>query len=61
MHKHKFLILSRFGDFMTCSERFSIFSEGSLSQLWNAVGRENLIYMLIGHSYTQIMNNVTLE
>ena len=37
--KHKLLILSRLSDFMTCSERFNIFSEGSLSQLWNAVGR----------------------
>ena len=38
-HKHKLLILSRLGDFMTCSESFNIFSEGSLSQLWNTVGR----------------------
>ena len=29
---------------MTCSERFNIYSEGSLSQLWNTVGRENLVY-----------------
>ena len=24
MHKHKLFILSRLGDFMTCSERFNI-------------------------------------
>ena len=36
-HKHKFLILSRLSDFMTCSERFNIFSKGFLSQLWNTV------------------------
>ena len=38
-HKHKLLILSGLSDFMACSERFNIFSEGSLSQLWNTVGR----------------------
>ena len=46
-HKQKLLILSRFSDFMTCSEHFNIFSEGSLSQLWKAVGRyvnQTLIY-----------------
>ena len=35
--KHKLLILSRLSDFMTCSERFNIYSEGSISQLWNTV------------------------
>ena len=38
-HKHKLLILSRLSNFMTCSERFTIFSEGSLFHLWNTVGR----------------------
>ena len=38
-HKHKSLISSRLSDFMTCSECFNIFSEGSLSQVWNAGGR----------------------
>ena len=40
-NKHKLLILSCLNDFMTCSERFntSIQSEGSISQLWNNVGR----------------------
>ena len=38
-HKHKLLILPCLSDFMTCSERFNIFSEGSLSQLWNTVRR----------------------
>ena len=28
-HKHKLLILSSLSDFMTCSERFNIYSEGS--------------------------------
>ena len=37
--KHKLLILSRLSDFMTCSECFNIQSEGSISQLWNTVGR----------------------
>ena len=26
-------------DFLNCSERFNIQSEGSISQLWNTVGR----------------------
>ena len=38
-HKHKLLILSCLSDFMTCSERFIIQSEGSISQLWNTEGR----------------------
>ena len=38
-HKHKLLILSCLSDFMTCSERFNIKSEGSISQLWNTEGR----------------------
>ena len=33
--KFNFFILSRLSDFMTCSEHLIIFSEGSLSQLWN--------------------------
>ena len=33
------LILSRLNDFMTCSGRFNIQNEGSISQLWNTVGR----------------------
>ena len=33
LHKYKLLVLSRLSDFMTCSEGFNIFSEGSLSQL----------------------------
>ena len=35
----KILILPRFCDFMTCSAHFIIQSEGSISQLWNTVGR----------------------
>ena len=31
------LILSRLSDFVTCSERFNIPSEGSIPQLWNTV------------------------
>ena len=38
-HKQNLLILSHLSDFMTCTERFNIFSEGSLSQLWNTVER----------------------
>ena len=38
-HKHKLLILSGLNDFMTCSAHFYIQSEGSISQLWNTVGR----------------------
>ena len=38
-HKHKLLILSRLNDFMTCGAHFNIQSEGSISQLWNTVGR----------------------
>ena len=38
-HKYKLFILSRLSDFITCSERFNIQSEGSISQLWNTVGR----------------------
>ena len=33
-HKHNLLILIRLSDFMTSNERFNIFIEGSLSQLW---------------------------
>ena len=32
MHKHKLFIMSHLSDFMTCSEPFNIYSEGSLSQ-----------------------------
>ena len=39
----------------------NIQSEGSISQLWNIVGRYNLVYMFIRHLYTQNVNNVTLE
>ena len=49
-HKHKLLILSHLSDFMTCCKRFNIYSEGSISQVWNTVGRENLLYRLIRHS-----------
>ena len=42
-HKQKLLILSRLNDFMTCSARFNIQSEWSISQLWNTVGRKNLV------------------
>ena len=38
-HKHKLFILSRLSDYMACKERFNIQSEGSISQLWNTVGR----------------------
>ena len=38
-HKHKLLILSHLGDFMTCSACFNIQSEGPVFQLWNTVGR----------------------
>ena len=37
--KHKLLILSCLSDFMTCSVRFNIQSEGSISKLWNIVER----------------------
>ena len=56
-HKHNLLILIRLSDFMTSSEHFNIFSEGFLSQLSNTVGRLNLVFMLIRHSYKQIANN----
>ena len=52
---------SLFSDFVTCSKRFNIQSEGSISQLWNTIGGENLVYMFIRHSYTQILNNVMVE
>ena len=38
-HKQKLVILLCLGDFMTCSARFNIQSEGSISQLWSTVGR----------------------
>ena len=38
-HKHKLSILSRLSDFMTCSEYFNIYREGSTSLFWNTVGR----------------------
>ena len=38
-HKQKLLKLSRLNDFMTCSARFNIQSEWSISQLWNTVER----------------------
>ena len=38
--------MSRLSNFMTCRERFHIKSEESISQLWNIVGRYNLVYML---------------
>ena len=38
-HKHKLLLLSCLNDFMTCNAHFNIQSEGSISQLWNTVGR----------------------
>ena len=59
--KESLLILSRLSDFVTCSERFNIKSEGSISQLWSTVKRLNFVYMFIRHSYTQIVNNVTFE
>ena len=60
--KHKIInIFSCLSEFVTCSERFIIQSERSISQLWNTIGRSNLEYMFIRHSYTQIVNNVTLE
>ena len=60
-HQPILLILSCLSDFMTLSERLNIYSEGSISQLWNTVGRYNLVYMFIRHSNTQIVNNVMLE
>ena len=38
-HKQKLSILSRLNDFMTCSVHYNIQSKGSISQLWNTVGR----------------------
>ena len=38
-YKQKLLILSQLNDFMTCSANFNIQSEGSISQLWNTVGK----------------------
>ena len=35
----KILILSHLNDFVTCSAHFNRQSEGSISQLWNTVGR----------------------
>ena len=51
------------GDFLTCNTHTvpNIESVGSISQLWGTVGRQNLVYVFIIHSYTQIVNNVTLE
>ena len=57
-HKHKLLILSLLSDFVTCESTF--YNEGSISQFWNTVGRSNLVFMLIRHTYTQTVNNVTL-
>ena len=36
-------------------------SEGFIAQLWNIVGRSNLVNMFIRHLHTQIMNSVTLK
>ena len=41
--KEILLILSRFSDFVTCS-KLNIQSEGSISQIWNTVGRCSRIY-----------------
>ena len=60
-HKQKLLILSWLNDFVTCSAHFNIQREGSISQLWNTVGIQNLVYMFIRHSCIQSVNNVTLE
>ena len=38
-HKQKLLILSCLNDFMACRTHFHSQSEGSISQLWNTVGR----------------------
>ena len=55
-------MLSRLIDFVTCSARFNIWSEGSIAQFLISVGRENLVdlYILIIHSYTQIIKSVML-
>ena len=39
----------------------NIQSERSISQLLRIVGRKNLEYMFIRHSYTQMVNNVLLK
>ena len=46
---------------MISSEHFNIQSEGFISELLSTIGRQNLVYMFIRHSYTQSVNNVTLE
>ena len=50
--KTNYLLLSCLSDFMTCSARFNIESEGSIYQIWNTVEKLNLvgIYMFIRHS-----------
>ena len=49
-HEHKLLILSGLSDFVTCSESFNIQSEGFISQLWNTVGRYNLVHVYVNHT-----------
>ena len=50
--KHKLLILSCLRNFITFSTRFTIQSEGSISELWNTVGRKNSVYIYICSSDT---------
>ena len=53
-------MLSRLSDFMTGSAYFNIQIEGSISQPWNTVRRQNVVYMFTRHSYIQILNNDTI-
>ena len=39
-------------DFVTCSARFNIQNEASISQLLNILGRQNLVYIHHTHIYT---------
>ena len=59
-HKHKFSIMSRLSDFVTCSASFNIQSDRSIFQLFNIVGKiwNKILIMFIRHSNTQIVNSV---
>ena len=47
------LILSCLSDFMTCRKRFNIQSEGSISQIWDTVGRYNFFETCRKRFYNQ--------
>ena len=58
-NKHRWSILSCWGDLVTCSARFNIQGEWSIPQLWNTVERENFSFKFTGHSYTQIFKRLS--